>query len=73
MWEPRRLTTLWASTACYRDSFALLSVELESSHVKKEVKSECKEKNEGRWPKTIGHYTFIGQRKSGRSRRICVY
>jgi hypothetical protein len=23
MWEPRRLTTLWASTACYRDSFPL--------------------------------------------------
>jgi hypothetical protein len=21
MWEPRRLTTLWASTACCRDSF----------------------------------------------------
>jgi hypothetical protein len=21
MWEPRRLTALWASTACYRDSF----------------------------------------------------
>jgi hypothetical protein len=21
MWEPRRLTTLWASTACYRDTF----------------------------------------------------
>jgi hypothetical protein len=21
MWEPRRLGTLWASTACYRDSF----------------------------------------------------
>jgi hypothetical protein len=21
MWEPRRLTTLWASRACYRDSF----------------------------------------------------
>jgi hypothetical protein len=21
MWEPRRLITLWASTACYRDSF----------------------------------------------------
>jgi hypothetical protein len=20
-WEPRRLTTQWASTACYRDSF----------------------------------------------------
>jgi hypothetical protein len=29
MWEPRRLTTLWASTACYRDSlffFALYSI-----------------------------------------------
>jgi hypothetical protein len=24
MWEPQRLTTLWASTACYRDSFTLL-------------------------------------------------
>jgi hypothetical protein len=23
MWDPRRLTTLWASTACYRDSFTL--------------------------------------------------
>jgi hypothetical protein len=21
MWEPRRLTNLWASTACYKDSF----------------------------------------------------
>jgi hypothetical protein len=21
MWEPRRLTTLWASTPCFRDSF----------------------------------------------------
>jgi hypothetical protein len=21
MWEPRRLTILWASTACYMDSF----------------------------------------------------
>jgi hypothetical protein len=21
IWEPRRLTTLWASTACYRDKF----------------------------------------------------
>jgi hypothetical protein len=21
MWEPRRLTTLWAFAACYRDSF----------------------------------------------------
>jgi hypothetical protein len=24
MWEPRRLTILWASTACYKDSFTLL-------------------------------------------------
>jgi hypothetical protein len=23
MWDPRRLTTLWASTACHRDSFTL--------------------------------------------------
>jgi hypothetical protein len=25
MWEPRRLTTLWASTACYRDSFTFIN------------------------------------------------
>jgi hypothetical protein len=24
MWEPRRLTNLWASTACYKDSFTFL-------------------------------------------------
>jgi hypothetical protein len=24
MWEPRRLTALWASAVCYRDSFTLL-------------------------------------------------
>jgi hypothetical protein len=24
MWEPQRLTVLWASTACYRDTFTLL-------------------------------------------------
>jgi hypothetical protein len=26
MWEPRRLTTLWAYTACYRDSFTIIFV-----------------------------------------------
>jgi hypothetical protein len=24
MWEPWRLTTLWASTACYKDSFTFI-------------------------------------------------
>jgi hypothetical protein len=24
MWEPQHLTTQWASTACYRDTFTLL-------------------------------------------------
>jgi hypothetical protein len=26
MWKPRRLTTLWASTACFRDNFTLCRV-----------------------------------------------
>jgi hypothetical protein len=26
IWEPRRLTTLWASTACYLDSFTVLDI-----------------------------------------------
>jgi hypothetical protein len=37
MWEPRRLTTLWTSTACYRDSFTFFlgkgRVSLASSEV----------------------------------------
>jgi hypothetical protein len=28
MWKPRRLTTLWAFTACYRDSFLLLGLDV---------------------------------------------
>jgi hypothetical protein len=35
MWEPRRLTTLWASTACYRDRFffTLLLLPLNSHEI----------------------------------------
>jgi hypothetical protein len=28
MWKPRRLTTLWASTACYRDSFTFFYLKI---------------------------------------------
>jgi hypothetical protein len=31
MWEPRCLTTLWASTACYRVALPYLTTELESA------------------------------------------
>jgi hypothetical protein len=27
MWEPRRLTTLWASTACYKDTYNITRIE----------------------------------------------
>jgi hypothetical protein len=27
MWKPRRLTTLWASRACHRDSFTFTNLE----------------------------------------------
>jgi hypothetical protein len=34
MWEPRRLTTLWASAACYRDSFTFYFLSLlEDTHL----------------------------------------
>jgi hypothetical protein len=26
VWEPRRLTTLWASTACYMDTFTFFGI-----------------------------------------------
>jgi hypothetical protein len=38
MWEPRRLTTLWISTACYRDSFTLF---LRWSQTQRLRKSYC--------------------------------
>jgi hypothetical protein len=51
MWEPQRLTTLWAFTACYRDGFTLLNDTLSSSGycrmigwlVNNELKGVCKE------------------------------
>jgi hypothetical protein len=33
MWEPRRLTTLWASTACYTDSFTFFYLTLKSQRI----------------------------------------
>jgi hypothetical protein len=32
MWEPRRLTTLWAFTACYRDNFNFFYLYLSGHH-----------------------------------------
>jgi hypothetical protein len=32
MWEPQRLTTIWASTVCYRDSFPLFSNHFSLNH-----------------------------------------
>jgi hypothetical protein len=36
MWDPQRLTTLWASTACYRDSFTFLPTQSLNKELKKE-------------------------------------
>jgi hypothetical protein len=33
--EPRRLTALWASTACYRDSFSFYQSEEQMTNVKR--------------------------------------
>jgi hypothetical protein len=33
MWKPRRLTTLWASTACHRDSFTFFFLPYQSLHL----------------------------------------
>jgi hypothetical protein len=40
MWEPRRLTALWASTACYRDSFTFLPFGLHTEIVVKSLTKE---------------------------------
>jgi hypothetical protein len=44
--HPRRLTTLWAFTACYRDSFTFLKIEKTKERVEKsERKAEEEQKN----------------------------
>jgi hypothetical protein len=43
MWEPRRLTTLWASTVCYRDSFTFNMCRLSNLTSEVKLKSESKE------------------------------
>jgi hypothetical protein len=40
MWEPRRLTTLWASTACYMDSFTF-TYKLMKLGLSSYVKNRC--------------------------------
>jgi hypothetical protein len=46
MWEPRRLTTLWAFTACYRDSFSFTFYKvcktIMQKHKKKHAYALCK-------------------------------
>jgi hypothetical protein len=33
MWEPRRLTTVWTSIACYSDSFTFLYIQYPILHL----------------------------------------
>jgi hypothetical protein len=54
MWEPRRLTALWASTACYRDSFTFSTFYLILPHYGPGVDSESnrneyQESSLGQW------------------------
>jgi hypothetical protein len=69
MWEPRRLTTLWAFTVCYRDVFAVylyckvviyikyckLSVALQTTH----EYPLTKEENLEAWTVIIRSITFV--------------
>jgi hypothetical protein len=40
MWEPQRLTTLWASMASYRDSFTFLPYLKEVKAIESEANQE---------------------------------
>jgi hypothetical protein len=39
MWKPRRLTTIWALTACYRDSFTFTIISVSRKNAVKGAKS----------------------------------
>jgi hypothetical protein len=59
MWEPRRLTTLWASTACYRDRFTFTTtmttqkkmIQQGAGRQQKEKKDLSINRKEGLWKK----------------------
>jgi hypothetical protein len=40
MWDPRRLTTLWAFTACCRDSFTFTLISIHGTHYCTEVSNK---------------------------------
>jgi hypothetical protein len=40
MWDPQRLTNLWASMACYRDSFTLPSTYVNLLHLIAKFRSD---------------------------------
>jgi hypothetical protein len=62
MWEPRRLTTLWAFTACYKDSFTLIALHGRTHWFDDDLQRICvtvQKKNykyvaEGRWVRKKG-------------------
>jgi hypothetical protein len=37
MWDPQRLTTLWASMACYTDSFTFFIIKFVETHLKSDT------------------------------------
>jgi hypothetical protein len=41
MWEPRRLTTLWASAACCRDLFTFIKYNSMDPHLRTSVRYRC--------------------------------
>jgi hypothetical protein len=62
MWEPRRLTTLWTSTACYRDRFTFfMDVRPRVSLIYKEnqklefTKWECRDSDGTKAPGFLGY------------------
>jgi hypothetical protein len=66
MWDPRRLTNVWASTACYRDSFftASFNILFEVLYVERRAV--------WRWMVWVAD-NYLHAAESLRSRRLLTY
>jgi hypothetical protein len=59
MWDPQRLTTLWASTACYKDSFTFYFTILWLGLLVPEIKIKMADTDEDQLDRAMQDITLV--------------
>jgi hypothetical protein len=70
MWDPQRLTTLWASKACYRDSFTFLPF---SSMTKHHAPCVLNLGGSWKWGSTLSSGRYTPEKRATRNHWIGIW